>query len=115
MSCFGRTCSALRQSRVFSEKNSRKLLGRTDIEDVLKRLGSLIQEVQMAVAQILKVASEVKDGILLCRRGTYIVLNARSLGVDSDNMVMDPMWNDIEEVKRDKVTVKRDVEEVKCL
>jgi hypothetical protein len=35
----------------------------TDIEDALKRLDSLIQEeVQMAIAQNLKVATEVKDG-----------------------------------------------------
>ncbi|KAF8258368.1 hypothetical protein EI94DRAFT_1708063 [Lactarius quietus] len=40
----------------------RKLLGRTDIEDALKRLESLIQEeVQMAIAQILKATTEVKD------------------------------------------------------
>jgi hypothetical protein len=43
---------------------SRKLLGRTDIEDALKRLDMLIQEeVQMAIAQILKVTSEVKDQV----------------------------------------------------
>src|SRR6267378_2185342 len=37
----------------------RKLLGRTDIEDALKRLDILIQqEVQMAIAQIMKAAGE---------------------------------------------------------
>ena len=42
----------------------RKLLGRTDIEDALKKLESLIQEeVQMAIAQILKTTTEVKDGM----------------------------------------------------
>ncbi|KAF8263115.1 hypothetical protein EI94DRAFT_1704258 [Lactarius quietus] len=42
---------------------ARKLLGRTDIEDALKRLDTLIQEeVQMAIAQILKATNEVKDG-----------------------------------------------------
>ena len=41
-----------------------KLLGRTDIEDALKRLDRLIQEeLQMVTAQILKVATEGKDGI----------------------------------------------------
>ena len=69
----------------------------------------------MAVAPILKVATEVKDGILLCRRGTYIALNALPLGAYNDNMSMDPMRNDMEEVEHDKVKVKRDVEEVKCL
>ena len=51
-------------ARVASELFARKLLGRTDIEDALKRLDSLIQEeFQMATAQILKVATEVKDGM----------------------------------------------------
>jgi hypothetical protein len=47
----------------FSELFARKLLGRTDIEDALKRLDILIQEeFQMVTAQILRVATEVKDG-----------------------------------------------------
>jgi hypothetical protein len=51
------------QLNVFSELFARKLLGRKDIEDALKRLDSLIQEeFQMATAQILKVATDVKDG-----------------------------------------------------
>jgi hypothetical protein len=56
----------------------RKLLGRTDIEDTLKRLDSLIQEeVHMAIAQILKVTTEVKDGTRLSRPAANIKLNAR--------------------------------------
>ncbi|KAH9009139.1 hypothetical protein EDB84DRAFT_1446463 [Lactarius hengduanensis] len=40
----------------------RKLLGRTDIEDALKRLDSLIQEeVRMAIAQTMKATFEHKD------------------------------------------------------
>jgi hypothetical protein len=47
----------------FPEIFVRKLLGMTDIEDALQRLDSLIQEeVQMAIAQNLKVATEIKDG-----------------------------------------------------
>ena len=43
-----------------------KLLGRTDIEDALQRLDRLIQEeFQMVTAQILKVATEGKEGTLL--------------------------------------------------
>ena len=43
-------------------------MGRSDIQDALKRLDSLIQEeVQMAIAQILKVTTEVKDGTYPCR------------------------------------------------
>ena len=50
-------------ARVASELFVRKLLGRTDIEDALKRLDSLIQEeFQMATAQILKLATEAKEG-----------------------------------------------------
>jgi hypothetical protein len=51
---------------VLSELFARKLLGRTDIEDALKRLDRLIQEeFQMVTAQILKVATEGKDGTRL--------------------------------------------------
>ena len=47
----------------FSELFSSKLLGRTDIEDALKRLDSLIQEeVQMAIALILRATTGVKYG-----------------------------------------------------
>jgi hypothetical protein len=61
---------------------ARKLLGRTDIEDALKRLDMLIQEeVQMAIAQILKVATEVKDG------------------TDKTNVAIQQMSNDMEGAK----------------
>ncbi|KAH9022787.1 hypothetical protein EDB85DRAFT_1895112 [Lactarius pseudohatsudake] len=41
----------------------RKLLGRTDIEDALKKLDSLTQEeVRMAIAQVLQGVNELKDG-----------------------------------------------------
>ncbi|KAI9429969.1 hypothetical protein H4582DRAFT_2133976 [Lactarius indigo] len=48
-----------RRAKIFA----RKLLGRTDIEDALKRLNSLIQEeFQTVAAQTLKVATEAKNG-----------------------------------------------------
>ncbi|KAF8263107.1 hypothetical protein EI94DRAFT_622568 [Lactarius quietus] len=48
-----------RRAKLFA----RKLLGRTDIEDALRRLDRLIQEeFQMAMAQVLKTTTEVKDG-----------------------------------------------------
>jgi hypothetical protein len=54
-------------------------MGRTDIEDALKRLDSLIQqEVQMAIAQILKATTEVKDGTRPYEPFTT-TLNARPL------------------------------------
>ncbi|KAI9429998.1 hypothetical protein H4582DRAFT_1592548 [Lactarius indigo] len=72
-----------RRARIFG----RKLLGRTDIEDALKRLDSLIQEeFQMVTAQILKVATEAKDD------------------ADKANAV----------IQQNMEEVKRDVEEVKC-
>jgi uncharacterized protein YigA (DUF484 family) len=56
-------------AHVLSELFSRKLLGRKDIEDALMRLDSLIQEeFQMATAQILEVATEVKDDGTRCTR-----------------------------------------------
>ena len=50
-------------AHTFAELFTRKLMGRSDIQDALKRLDGLIQEeVQMAIAQILKATTEVKDG-----------------------------------------------------
>ncbi|KAH9059050.1 hypothetical protein EDB87DRAFT_1577962 [Lactarius vividus] len=79
-----------RRAKIFA----RKLLGRTDSEDALKRLESLIQEeFQMVTAQILKVATEAKKN-----------------DADKANIVIQ---QDMEEVKRDVLEVKRDVVEVK--
>ena len=65
-------------SDVFSGLFARKLLGRTDIEDALKRLERLIQEeIQMVTAQILKVASEIKDGTWRYQLIINIVLKVR--------------------------------------
>ncbi|KAH9044895.1 hypothetical protein EDB83DRAFT_2553851, partial [Lactarius deliciosus] len=51
----------MQQSR--TKSYFRKLVGRTDIEDALKRLDSLTQEeVRMAIAQVLKAINELKDG-----------------------------------------------------
>jgi methyl-accepting chemotaxis protein len=47
-----------------SEKYLKKLIGRTDIEDALKRLDRLTQEeARMAAAQVLKVANTVDDRV----------------------------------------------------
>ena len=47
-----------------SEKFLKKLVGRTDIEDALKRLDKLTQEeVRMATAQLLKVTQGVDDKV----------------------------------------------------
>ncbi|KAH9025577.1 hypothetical protein EDB85DRAFT_1893788 [Lactarius pseudohatsudake] len=54
----------------------RKLLGRKDIEDALRRLDNLIQEeVRMAIAQTMKVTTEHKDGAPLLRVIIRFTLN----------------------------------------
>jgi septal ring factor EnvC (AmiA/AmiB activator) len=48
----------------FSAKYLKKLIGRTDIEDALKRLDMLTQEeARMAAAQVLKVTNTVDDRV----------------------------------------------------
>jgi methyl-accepting chemotaxis protein len=48
----------------FSEKYLKRLIGRTDIEDALKRLDRLTQEeARMAAAQVMRVANTVDDRV----------------------------------------------------
>ena len=48
----------------FLENYLKKLLGKTDIEDALKRLDKLTQEeVRMATAQILKISQGIDDTV----------------------------------------------------
>ena len=48
----------------FSEKYLKRLIGRTDIEDALKKLDRLTQEeARMAAAQVLHVANTVDDTV----------------------------------------------------
>jgi hypothetical protein len=65
-----------------SEKYGTKLIGRTEMEDALKRLDKLTQEeVQMAVAQNLKATHTVEE----CVRGvanTVVATDDRVAGVD---------------------------------
>ena len=65
-----------------SEKYRMKLIGRTEIEDALKRLDKLTQEeVKMAVAQNLKATHTVEE----CVRGaanTIVAMDNRVAGVD---------------------------------
>ena len=56
--------STLNPLHIFSEKYLKKLVGRTDIEDGLKKLDNMIQgEHRMATAQGLKATSEIKSGV----------------------------------------------------
>ena len=51
-------------TEILSEKYIKKLVGRTDIEDALKRLDKLTQEeARMATAQVLKVAHTVDNRV----------------------------------------------------
>ena len=51
-------------SHFFSEKYLKKLAGRTDLEDALKRLDKLTQEeARMAAAQLLKITHNIENKI----------------------------------------------------
>ncbi|KAH9027759.1 hypothetical protein EDB84DRAFT_300040 [Lactarius hengduanensis] len=64
---------------------SRKLLGRTDIEDALKRLDSLIQEeVRMAIALTMRATIEHKD-------------DAKKVNMAIANNIDEMKWNQIEQ------------------
>ena len=53
----------------------KKLLGKTEIEDALKRLDKLTQEeARMATAQLLKVTHGVSDMVKLVRDGTRCII-----------------------------------------
>ena len=57
-----RICHGL--TGLFSEKYLKKLIGRTEIEDALKRLDKLTQEeARMATAQVLKVTHTVDERV----------------------------------------------------
>ena len=61
MSYFIKICITLDDSHIWSEIYFRKLLGRTDIEDALKRVDGIIRnEVPMAIAQTMKDVNEIK-------------------------------------------------------
>ena len=67
----------------------KKLTGRTEIEDVLKRLDKLTQEeARMAAAQNLKIAHTVDkrvEGVV----GTVVAIDNRVAGVDDRVKVVD--------------------------
>ena len=57
-----------------------KLFGNTDIENALKRLDVLTrEEVQIAIAQVLKAMSELRDGTHSPLPGNNFTLNIRTL------------------------------------
>jgi hypothetical protein len=66
-----------------SEKIAKKLIGRTEIEDALKRLDKLTQdEVRMAAAQNLKVTHTVDMGVKEVA-DTVVAMDDRVASVDN--------------------------------
>jgi hypothetical protein len=72
-------------TEIFSEKYLKKLIGRTDIEDALKRLDKLTQEeARMATAQVLKATHNVDYRV---KRMADKVVGVDDRVVDIDNRV----------------------------
>lgn len=70
------------RSNTRSEIYFRNLLGRTDIEDVLKKLDSLIQElIEMAKSEIGKAATGLKSGAYPSRLGAEVNMNRWRLDI----------------------------------
>jgi hypothetical protein len=69
-------------TKSFSEKYLKKLMGKNDIEDALKRLDRLTQEeARMAAAQLLKVANTI-DNRVGGIADNVLVVDERVAGVD---------------------------------
>ena len=69
-------------TKPFSEKYLKKLIGKTDIEDALKRLDRLTQEeARMAAAQLLKATNMIDHGVREVVDNVLIVDN-RVAGID---------------------------------
>jgi hypothetical protein len=79
----------------FSEKYLKKLIGRTDIEDALKRLDKLTQEeARMAAAQLLKVVNTVDDKVQGIANNMASMDN-RVAGVDDRVVGIDDRMKDV--------------------
>jgi hypothetical protein len=73
----------------FSEKFAKRLIGRTEMEDGLKRLDKLTQEeVRMATAQNLKVTHTVDKGVKEVV-DTVVAIDDRVASVDNTVKVVD--------------------------
>ncbi|KAF8262464.1 hypothetical protein EI94DRAFT_708298 [Lactarius quietus] len=88
----------------------KKLVGRTDIEDALKRLDALTrEEVQMAIAQILKATDELKDNVT--KANTAMEQTANTVDEIMDNL--DEIMDDVDEIMDDIDEMKDFVVEIK--
>ena len=79
----------------YLEKYGKRLIGRTDMEDALKRLDKLTQEeVRMAVAENLKATRTVDERV----RGvanTVVAIDNRVAGVDDRMKLVDDKVTDV--------------------
>jgi len=63
-------------TETFSEKFLKRLAGRTDLDDALKKLDKLTnEEARMAIAQNLQVTQEVNENVAVLIGGTQIVFS----------------------------------------
>ena len=71
----------------YSEKYLKKLAGRTDLEDALKKLDKLThEEARMAIAQNLKATQEVNENVAVLMEGMQIVFSW------SPKLILIPRW-----------------------
>ena len=74
--------SLLRLTERYSEKYGKRLIGRTDLEDALKRLDKLTyEEARMATAEVLKMTHTIDEGVTGVRE-QVLVVDDRVAGVD---------------------------------
>ena len=75
-------CNNFPLIKPFSEKYLKKLIGKTDVEDALKRLDRLTQEeARMAAAQLLKATNMIDHGVREVVDNVLVVDN-RVAGID---------------------------------
>ena len=86
------------------EKYLKKLLGRSDVEDALKRLDNFTQEeAQMATAEVLEVARSVDNNVNVIINGPYCGLGGPYPVFCAALNLGDTRWtNDATDSKRDK-------------
>ena len=94
----------------FLEKYLKKLIGRTDIEDALKRLDRLTQEeARMASAQLMKVTNTIDNGVREVADNVLVVDN-RVAGVDDRVAVVNDRVASIDDRVKDVVDIAKAVD-----
>ncbi|KAI0267983.1 hypothetical protein BGY98DRAFT_374158 [Russula aff. rugulosa BPL654] len=101
LNVLGMATKEMRQGRM--KKYLKKLIGRTDIEDTLKKLDRLTQEeARMAAAQILKVANTVDDKVEGIANNMVSVDN-RVAGIDDRVAAIDDTMKDVHDQVEDVI------------